>query len=228
MAEQTVRYCTSADGDSNRIMPKAGERPAMLLRCGLAVLNRDDGGAVWSRWAEGVAFGHEFVYYDRRGTGSSDRKVDDISLPRARCETWPRVIDDYGEDVQHLRRIGTGRRSASRTQRRHPERVGRIVLGGAYARGADIISQEALHSTVNTARTNGRSPAEVLPRLVGHRAMRCPLYMETLRRSHSGEMAALYLEQYGTMDAAEYLDAGHNADFGDPQTQRRSRTASRQ
>ena len=30
--------------------------------------------------------------------------------------------------------------------------------------------------------------------------------METLRRSHSGEIAALYLEQYGTMDAADYLD----------------------
>ena len=152
MAEQTVRYCTSADGTRIAYAVKAGERPAMLYVAGWPSSIAMVAELYGRRFMEGVAFGHEFVYYDRRGTGSSDRKVDDISLPR-QVEDVAAVIDDYGEEV-NIYGGWDGTPICIAYAATNPERVGRMVLGGAYARGADIISQEALQSTVNTARTN--------------------------------------------------------------------------
>src|SRR6266571_2094218 len=98
MAEQTVRYCTSADGIRIAYAVTAGDKPPMLFVAGwpssIALVTELYGRLL----AEGIAFGHEFVYYDRRGTGSSDRKVDDISLPR-QVEDVAALIDDYGDDV---------------------------------------------------------------------------------------------------------------------------------
>ena len=204
MAEQTVRYCTSADGTRIAYAVTAGDKPGMLFVAGWPSSISLVAELYGRNLAERIAFGREFVCYDRRGTGSSDRKVDDISLPR-QVEDVAAVIGDYGDDV-NIYGGWDGTPICIAYAAMNPERVGRMVLGGAYARGADIISREALQSTVNTARTNWAFTRRSLAAIGGAAGDQVSGYMETLRRSHSGEMAALYLEQYGTMDVAEYLD----------------------
>ncbi len=155
MAEQTVRYCTSADGTRIAYAVTAGDKPPMLFVAGwpssIALVTELYGRLL----AEGIAFGHEFVCYDRRGTGSSDRKVDDISLPR-QVEDVAALIDDYGDDV-NVYGGWDGTPICIAYTATNPERVGRMVLGGAYARGADIISREALQSTVAVTKKPTRS-----------------------------------------------------------------------
>jgi len=202
--ERQIRYCKSADGTRIAYSVVPGAKPAMLFVPGwpssIAALTLLHGRSL----AEEVAFGHEFVCYDRRGTGSSDRNVGDISLQR-QVEDVAAVIDHYGADV-NIYGTWDGTPVCIAYVALHPGRVNRMALSGPYARGADIISQEALESTVNTARTNWSFTRRSLAAIGGTATAQIPAYIETLGRSHSSDVAARYLEQYGTMDASEYLD----------------------
>jgi len=205
MAEQSVRYCTSTDGTRIAYTVATGDKPALVFVSGwpfsIALASVRHNQALSSA---AVAAGHELVYYDHRGTGSSDREAQDISLDR-QVEDLAAVIDSYGANL-NLYGTWDGAPICIAYAATYPEHVGRMVLLGPYARGKDVISREALQSTISTARDNWAFTRRSLAAIGGASGEDLAPYMETLRRTHTSEIAARYLEQYGTMDVTDYLD----------------------
>ncbi len=89
---------------------------------------------MWKHWIDEISRRHTFVRYDERGCGLSDWQVPDLSF-----ETWVRdletVVDALCLDRFDLLGISQGAAVAAAYAARHPERVGRLILFGGYARG---------------------------------------------------------------------------------------------
>jgi pimeloyl-ACP methyl ester carboxylesterase/DNA-binding CsgD family transcriptional regulator len=96
---------------------------------------------IWRHWFEALTDGRTLVRYDPRGSGLSDRNVDDLAL-----DAWIRdleaVVNAAGLRRFPLIGLCQGGVVAAAFAARHPERVSRLVLYdsylfGAYAEGAD-------------------------------------------------------------------------------------------
>ena len=100
----------------------------------LTHLDYDLENAVWRHWLEGLADGRTLVRYDERGCGLSDWNVDHF-----RFDDWvddlELVVDAAGLDRFPLLGVSQGAAVAVAFAARHPERVSRLVLAGAYGRG---------------------------------------------------------------------------------------------
>ena len=112
-------------------------------------LDLDRQSPVWRHWFDFLSDGRTLIRYDPRGSGLSDRNVDDFSMDR-----W---IDDLDAVVKYagltrfpLLGLCQGGAVAAAYAARHPDRVSRLVLYdsypfGAYADGVpDRLAQEAL------------------------------------------------------------------------------------
>jgi pimeloyl-ACP methyl ester carboxylesterase/DNA-binding CsgD family transcriptional regulator len=104
-------------------------------------LELDWDSTIWRHWFEALADGRTLVRYDPRGSGLSDRNVDDFSL-----EAWisdlKAVVDAAGLRRFPLLGLCQGGVVAAAFAARHPERVSRLILYdsylvGAYAEGID-------------------------------------------------------------------------------------------
>jgi pimeloyl-ACP methyl ester carboxylesterase len=89
---------------------------------------------VWRHWWAALARDFQLIRFDQRGSGLSDREVSDMSF-----EAWvadlETVADAAGLERFDLLGISQGGPIAVEYAVRHPERVRRLVLYGAYARG---------------------------------------------------------------------------------------------
>lgn len=89
---------------------------------------------VWRHWLEALSSHHRLIRYDERGCGLSDWDVEDFSL-----EAWvtdlEAVVDGLSLERFPLLGISQGGAVAIAYAVRHPERVTRLVLYGAYALG---------------------------------------------------------------------------------------------
>jgi len=91
---------------------------------------------VWRHWIRFFSDHFRFVRYDERGCGMTDPNVGDLSLAR-----WVEDLEDViaAADVHEpfsLMGISQGGPICVAYAVRHPERVSKLVLYGAYARGA--------------------------------------------------------------------------------------------
>jgi pimeloyl-ACP methyl ester carboxylesterase/DNA-binding CsgD family transcriptional regulator len=89
---------------------------------------------IWRPWFERMSRRHTLIRFDPRGCGLSDREVDSISL-----DAWVRDMEAVVEATR-LKRFtlfgaSQGGAIAIMYAARHPERVCRLILLGAYARG---------------------------------------------------------------------------------------------
>ena len=197
-----VRYCTSADGTRIAYTVTPGQDPALLFVTGWpSVIEGLDA----SPFILAIRHNHKMVAFDRRGMGRSQRDVEDISLNR-QTEDVEAVVNASGLAPLDIHAGWDGSPIAIAFAARHPESVSRLALAGPYARGTDIISRAALKSTVEMARTNWALTRRSLAAIGGQQGEGVETYMETLRRAVTPEIAARYLDLYGTLDAAEYLD----------------------
>ena len=139
---QEIRFCTSFDG-TRIAYATAGDGPP-LVRVGtwLTHLELDWEGPLWSHWFEELSRNHRLVRYDLRGSGLSDRAVDDLSF-----DAWVRdlevVVDTLGLKQFSLLGLCKGGAIAVAYAARHPDRVRNLVLydtytHGAYAGGASL------------------------------------------------------------------------------------------
>src|SRR4029453_6572618 len=85
-------------------------------------------------WYERFARRHQFIRFDTRGTGLSDRDVDAYSLD-TRVSDLEAVADAVPLD--HFTLIGSINSAplAIAYAARHPERVSKLILWCAYSRG---------------------------------------------------------------------------------------------
>lgn len=145
---QRVRFCTSADG-VRIAFAEAGKGPPLVRAAHwFTHIDLDWQSAVWRHWFEALSDGRTLVRYDPRGSGLSDRNVDDFSLDRW-IEDLEAVVSAAGLTRFPLIGLCQGGAVAAAYAARHPERVSRLVLYdsypfGAYADGVpDRLAQEA-------------------------------------------------------------------------------------
>ena len=89
---------------------------------------------VWAHWLEELTRHHTLIYYDERGSGLSDWNAEDVSF-----ETWVRdleaVVDAAGLRRFPLFAMSQAGAVAVAYTARHPDKVTRLIVHGAYARG---------------------------------------------------------------------------------------------
>ncbi len=132
--EQTIRFCTSADGVRIAYATFGSGPPLVKVANWLSHLEFDWNSPVWRHWLTELGRSHTLVRYDERGCGLSDWSMEDVSL-----DAWVRdleaVVDNLGLERFPLLGLSQGGPIAISYAVRHPERVSHLVLVGSYARG---------------------------------------------------------------------------------------------
>jgi len=131
---QEIRLFTARDGVRLAAAVSGDGMPLVKAANWLSHLEYDLGSDVWSHWWRELSTDRMLVRYDARGTGLSQRLVDDVSF-EARVLDLETVVDALELERVDLLGISQGGAVAVAYAARHPERVRRIVLYGAYARG---------------------------------------------------------------------------------------------
>jgi pimeloyl-ACP methyl ester carboxylesterase/DNA-binding CsgD family transcriptional regulator len=142
---QRIRFCTARDG-AHIAYAMAGQGPPLVKAANwLSHLEFDWNSPIWRHWLTELSKYHTLIRYDERGNGLSDRELDDLSF-----EAWVNdleaVIDARGLDRFPLLGISQGGAVAIAYTVRHPEKVSRLILYGAYARGwrhRDVTARQA-------------------------------------------------------------------------------------
>jgi pimeloyl-ACP methyl ester carboxylesterase len=100
----------------------------------LTHLDHDWHSPVWQHWLVDLSRNHRLVRYDERGCGMSDRDI-----PQPTFDDWvadlETVVDAAGLEQFDLLGFSQGGAVSVAYAVRHPERVRRIVLGGAFEKG---------------------------------------------------------------------------------------------
>jgi pimeloyl-ACP methyl ester carboxylesterase/DNA-binding CsgD family transcriptional regulator len=132
--EQQIGFCTTADGV--RIAYASVGRGPVIVKAPnwLTHLEFEWQSPVWRHWWQELARDYRVIRFDQRGSGLSDRQVDDISFG-AWVSDLEAVVEAAGVDKFALLGISQGGPVAVEYAVRHPERLTRLVLYGAYARG---------------------------------------------------------------------------------------------
>jgi pimeloyl-ACP methyl ester carboxylesterase/DNA-binding winged helix-turn-helix (wHTH) protein len=134
---QVIRYCTAKDGARIAFASIGAGAPLLKAANWMSHLDLERTTPVWSHWINGLAHRRQLVRYDERGSGLSDWTV-----PRCTFDDWvddlETVVDAVGLDRFPLLGISQGGAVAIAYATRHPERVSRLILAGAYGRGRSI------------------------------------------------------------------------------------------
>ena len=133
-ATQQIRYCTSPDGVRIAYASTGSGPPLVKAANWLTHLDLEWDSPIWAHWIDALSAHHRLIRYDERGCGMSDWDVQDISLD-AWVEDLELVVDSVGLDRFPLLGLSQGGAVALAYAVRHPERVTRVALVGAYARG---------------------------------------------------------------------------------------------
>jgi len=131
---QRIRYLQTSDG-VKLAWAEAGSGTTLVKAANwLTHLDLEWDSPIWAHWIDALSAGRRLIRYDERGSGLSDWDVHEFSLD-AWVEDLELVVDSVGLDRFPLLGMSQGGAVAVAYDVRHPERVTRIVLVGAYARG---------------------------------------------------------------------------------------------
>jgi pimeloyl-ACP methyl ester carboxylesterase/DNA-binding CsgD family transcriptional regulator len=122
-------------------MASCGTGPVILRAAHwLSHVDYDLESPVWHPWLQALSARNQFVRYDPRGCGLSDRHVADLSI-----EAWHADLDAVAASIEEPRYVllglSQGGALAIVHALRHPERVSHLVLLNAYAQGARTRAQ---------------------------------------------------------------------------------------
>ena len=133
---QQIRFATARDGVRIAYSVAGSGPPLVKTAHWLSHLEHDWQSPVWRPWLHAIARRYTLIRYDERGCGLSDRAVGTFSFDDwvADLET---VVEASGFERVALLGMSQGGAIALAYAVRRPERVSRIVLWGAYARGRD-------------------------------------------------------------------------------------------
>ena len=132
--DQQIRFCTTPD--KVRIAYATVGKGPPLVRAAhwLTHLQYDLESPVWRHWTRELSQSHQYVRYDERGSGLSDWEVRDFSF-----DAWVRDLETVTNSLglERFTLLGVGQAGAVSIAYtvRHPERVSKLILYGAYAKG---------------------------------------------------------------------------------------------
>jgi pimeloyl-ACP methyl ester carboxylesterase len=132
--EQRIHFTTAPDGVRLAYATVGTGPPLVRAAHWITHLDYDWQSPVWRHWIEGFARCHTFIRFDERGCGLSDHDPPEISLD-AFVRDLETVVDAVGLEQVPLVGVSQGGAVSITYAARHPERVSKLVLVGAYARG---------------------------------------------------------------------------------------------
>ena len=129
-----VSFITSFDGTRIAFAFAGNGPPLVKVANYMGHVEYDWDSPVWVHWLEELTRSHTLIYYDERGSGLSDWNTEDVSF-----EAWVRDLEAVVE-ATGLRRFPLFAMSqagavAVAYAARHPDKVTRLIVHGAYARG---------------------------------------------------------------------------------------------
>jgi pimeloyl-ACP methyl ester carboxylesterase len=132
--QQEIRFCTTKDG-VRIAYASVGSGPVIVKAPNwLTHLEYEWHSPVWRHWWEELARDFTVIRFDQRGSGLSD-----WNIPEASFESWvsdlEAVVEATAVDQFALLGISQGGAVAVDYAARHPEKVTRLILYGAYTRG---------------------------------------------------------------------------------------------
>ncbi|MBC9819674.1 alpha/beta hydrolase [Terrabacter sp. MAHUQ-38] len=132
--EQRIRFCTTPDG-ARLAYATVGDGPPLVRAAHWVThLDYEWESPVWRHWMEGLSRHRMLVRYDERGCGLSDADPADVSFD-AFVSDLETVVDELGLERFPLMGLSQGGPVAIEYAVRHPERVTRLVLVGAFMKG---------------------------------------------------------------------------------------------
>ncbi|MDG4762862.1 alpha/beta fold hydrolase [Solwaraspora sp. WMMD406] len=138
---QVVRFCQAADGTRIAYATVGSGPPLLKAANWMTHLDLEWSTPVWSHWLSGLARDRQLIRYDERGCGMSDWEV-----PSFTFDDWvddlETLADAIGLDRFPLLGVSQGGAVAVAYAVRHPERVSRLILAGAYARGRQVRARD--------------------------------------------------------------------------------------
>lgn len=139
---QDIRYCMSPDGVCVAYAT-AGDGPPLVKAANwLTHVELDWESPIWGHWLHALAERRRLIRYDERGCGLSDWDVADFSFD-AWVDDLELVVDSVGVDRFPLLGVSQGGAVAIAYAVRHPERVTKLILSGAYSRGRLVRAETA-------------------------------------------------------------------------------------
>jgi pimeloyl-ACP methyl ester carboxylesterase len=131
---QHIAFCRAADG-VRLAYAVAGDGPPLVRAANwMTHLGYDIESPVWRHWVRDLAQGHQFIRYDERGCGLSDWEAGDFDFD-AWVSDLESVVEALGLERFPLLGVSQGGAVAVAYAARHPERVTKLILCSAYARG---------------------------------------------------------------------------------------------
>lgn len=210
---QHISFCRAAD-DVRLAYAVSGQGPPLVRAANwMTNLRYDIESPVWRHWVREFSLRHTFIRYDERGCGLSDWEVGDFSF-----EAWvadlESVVEALGLERFPLMGVSQGGAVAVAYAARHPDRVSRLVLCGAYAKGRAVRAvnedeKRAASLDLDLARVGwGRDDpafrqvfaAQFLPD--GTRAD-WAAFDQLQRRTTSPENAVRFLAEFGRVDVCD-------------------------
>lgn len=140
--QQTIRFVKAPGGVRLAVGVSGGGPPIIKAANWLSHLEFDWHSPVWRHWFQFFSSTHQLMRYDPRGCGLSDWEVDDLCQAR-QLEDLEAVIDAMGLERFPLLGISQGGATCIEYAVKHPERVSKLILYGAYAEGWAQRGEEA-------------------------------------------------------------------------------------
>ena len=138
-----TRFCTAPDG-VGLAYAMDGEGPPLVKASNwMTHLDYERRSPVWRHWVRELSRGRTLVRYDERGCGLSDRQFEGTPTLDSYVADLGAVVDAAGLERFDLLALSGGGPTAIAYAARHPERVGRLVLYGTWARGRNFRGGEA-------------------------------------------------------------------------------------
>jgi pimeloyl-ACP methyl ester carboxylesterase/DNA-binding winged helix-turn-helix (wHTH) protein len=132
--DQRISFCRTDDG-ARIAYAVTGEGPPLIKAANwLTHLEYDWASPVWRPWITELGRGRRLIRYDDRGCGLSDWQAEEFSFD-AWVTDLEAVADAAAGKQFDLFGMSQGAGVAIAYAVRHPDRVRRLVLWGAYARG---------------------------------------------------------------------------------------------
>jgi pimeloyl-ACP methyl ester carboxylesterase/DNA-binding winged helix-turn-helix (wHTH) protein len=210
---QHIAFCRAVDGVRLAYAVSGDGPPLVRAANWMTHLGYDSESPVWQHWVREFSLRHTFVRYDERGCGLSDWDVGDFTFD-AWVTDLESVVEALGLDRFPLMGVSQGGAVAVAYAARHPDRVSRLVLCGAYAKGRAVRAvnedeKRAASLDLDLARVGwGRDDpafrqvfaAQFLPD--GTRAD-WAAFDQLQRRTTSPENAVRFLTEFGRIDVCD-------------------------
>lgn len=212
---RAVRFVSTHDGLSLAWARSGNGQPLVKASAWLTHLEYDSESPVWSHWTAFFEQNFDFLRYDERGCGLSDRETGRLDI-----ESWTddltRVIDAGGIAKPFaLMAMSQGTGAAVAYAARNPDRVSHLILIGGYARGAykrnDPKGAKLYQAVVDIFRAgfDDQNPAfrEVFTKrfLPAGNPEKIKWFNQLCRRTVDAETGARLIDARGHMDVSSEL-----------------------